>query len=64
MEGLQIGVITELNVLAEKINDNPEHIQNEKNRVYQFNIDEIGPVQLLSKMDKSKWSKVHHIIQK
>ncbi|WMX56594.1 MULTISPECIES: SCP2 sterol-binding domain-containing protein [unclassified Peribacillus] len=49
MEGLHIGVITELNKLAEKINDNPEHIQNEKNRVYQFNIDEIGPVQLLIK---------------
>ncbi|MEJ9229926.1 hypothetical protein LAV79_10600 [Peribacillus butanolivorans] len=39
MEGLQIGVTTELNELAEKIKDSPEHIQNEKNRVYQFNID-------------------------
>jgi hypothetical protein len=38
-----------LNELAEKINDNPEHMQNEKNSVYQFNIDEIGPVQLLIK---------------
>ncbi|MGE7766353.1 SCP2 sterol-binding domain-containing protein [Peribacillus sp. NPDC096540] len=44
-----MGVITELNELAGQINDNPEYIQNEKNRVYQFNIEEIGPVQLLIK---------------
>ena len=42
-----MSVIAELNELAGKINSNPEHIQNEKNRVYQFNIEEIGPVQLL-----------------
>ena len=44
-----MSVIAELNELVGKINSNPEHIQNEKNRVYQFNIEEIGPVQLLIK---------------
>lgn len=44
-----MSVIAELNEKVGKINSNPEHIQNEKNRVYQFNIDEIGPVQLLIK---------------
>ncbi|MGE7122021.1 SCP2 sterol-binding domain-containing protein [Peribacillus sp. NPDC046944] len=42
-----MSVIAELNELAGKINSNPEHIQNEENRVYQFNIEEIGPIQLL-----------------
>ena len=49
MEGSRVSVIAELNELVGKINSNPEHIQNEKNRVYQFNIEEIGPVQLLIK---------------
>lgn len=47
LEGFQMSVIAELNQLVGKINSNPEHIRNEKNRVYQFDIEEIGPVQLL-----------------
>lgn len=42
-----MGVMLELNELIGKINNNPEHIQNEKDHVYQFNIEEIGTVQLL-----------------
>ncbi|MGE7604383.1 SCP2 sterol-binding domain-containing protein [Peribacillus sp. NPDC097675] len=42
-----MSVIAELNELVGKINSNPEHIQNEKNRVYQFDIEDIGTVQLL-----------------
>ncbi|MFJ7745430.1 SCP2 sterol-binding domain-containing protein [Peribacillus sp. NPDC097295] len=42
-----MSVMLELNDLVGKINNNPEHIQHEKNRVYQFNIEDIGEVQLL-----------------
>ena len=42
-----MSVMAELNELAGKINKNPSHIQNVENKVYQFNIEGIGPVQLL-----------------
>jgi putative sterol carrier protein len=37
----------ELNQLVEKINTNPEHIQNEKNRVFQINLAENGSLQIV-----------------
>lgn len=37
----------ELNALVEKIKANPEHIQNEKDRVFQINLEESGIVQIV-----------------
>lgn len=36
-----------LQALVEKMNSNPEHIENEKDRVYQVNLEESGPLQIV-----------------
>lgn len=42
-----MSVKIELNRLVEKINANPEHIQNEKDRVFQVNLAESGSLQIV-----------------
>ena len=42
-----MSVKNELYELANKMNANPEHIQNEKDRVYQVNLEESGSVQIV-----------------
>jgi putative sterol carrier protein len=42
-----MSVKIELNQLIEKINANPEHIQNEKDRVFQVNLAESGSLQIV-----------------
>lgn len=42
----------ELNQLVDKINSNPEHIQGEKDRVFQIDLTESGSLQLVLKGDK------------
>lgn len=44
-----MSVITELEQLAEKINANPVHIENEKDRVFQINLAESGTKQIVLK---------------
>jgi putative sterol carrier protein len=44
-----MSVREELNQLVEKINVNPEHIQGEKDRVFQINLAESGSFQLILK---------------
>ncbi|RFU63262.1 SCP2 sterol-binding domain-containing protein [Bacillus sp. V59.32b] len=44
-----MGVKNELNELVSKMNANPVHIENEKDRVYQINLDESGSVQIVLK---------------
>lgn len=39
----------ELNVLVEKMNTNPVHIASEKDRVFQVNLEESGPLQIILK---------------
>jgi putative sterol carrier protein len=45
--GTYMSVKVELNQLVEKINANPEHIQNEKDRVFQINLAESGALQIV-----------------
>jgi putative sterol carrier protein len=47
--GQYMSVRSELSQLAEKMNANPEHIQNEKDRVYQVNLEESGSLQIVFK---------------
>ncbi|MEH7122454.1 SCP2 sterol-binding domain-containing protein [Bacillus sp. JJ1773] len=42
-----MSVKTELFQLAEKMNANPVHIENEKDRVFQVNLNESGTVQII-----------------
>lgn len=42
-------VKAELNSLVEKMNANPVHIQNEKDRVFQLNLEESGTLQIFIK---------------
>jgi putative sterol carrier protein len=42
-----MSVKVELNQLVEKINANPEHILNEKDRVFQINLAESGSLQII-----------------
>ncbi|MBS4192138.1 SCP2 sterol-binding domain-containing protein [Bacillus sp. FJAT-49705] len=42
----------ELFQLIEKMNANPEHIENEKDRVFQVNLDESGQLQIVIKDGK------------
>ncbi len=42
-----MSVRDELQALVEKMNSNPEHIENEKDRVYQVNLEESGPLQIV-----------------
>lgn len=42
-----MSVKDELQALVEKMNTNPEHIENEKDRVYQVNLQESGPLQIV-----------------
>ena len=44
-----MSVLTELQQLAEKMNANPEHIENEKDRVFQINLAESGTKQIVLK---------------
>lgn len=44
-----MSVTNELNELVSKMNENPEHIENEKDRVYEINLDESGPLQIVVK---------------
>lgn len=44
-----MAVKNELNELANRMNANPEHIQNEKDRVYQVNLEESGSLQIVLK---------------
>lgn len=47
-EGVLIMSVTaELNALVEKINADPTHIKAEKDRVFQVNLEESGPLQLV-----------------
>ncbi|MFE8700300.1 SCP2 sterol-binding domain-containing protein [Cytobacillus sp. FJAT-54145] len=39
----------ELNVLVEKMNNNPEHIKDEKDRVFQVDLEESGSLQIILK---------------
>lgn len=47
-----MSVKTELYQLAEKMNANPEHIQDEKDRIYQVNLKESGSFQIVLKNGK------------
>lgn len=47
-----MSVKTELNQLVEKMNENPVHIENEKDRVFQINLAESGTVQIILKEGK------------
>ncbi|MDQ0271517.1 SCP2 sterol-binding domain-containing protein [Cytobacillus purgationiresistens] len=47
-----MSVITELHQLTEKMNENPEHIENEKDRIYQIDLKESGPIQIILKEGK------------
>lgn len=40
-------VKSELDALIERMNENPEHIENEKDRTFQFNLEESGTIQIL-----------------
>ena len=42
-------VKAELHALVEKMNANPEHIKQEKDRVYQVNLEESGSLQIVFK---------------
>lgn len=42
-------VRNELNSLVEKMNVNPVHIKDEKDRVFQINLEESGPLQIILK---------------
>lgn len=42
-----MSVKVELNSLIEKMNQNPEHIQNEKDRVFQVDLEESGTLQIV-----------------
>jgi len=44
-----MSVKDELRELVEKMNANPEHIQDEKDRVYQINLKESGTLQIVLK---------------
>lgn len=47
-----MSVIQELHAFIEKINQQPEHIQNEKDRVFQFNLQPSGTYQLVLESGK------------
>lgn len=49
-----MSVKTELCQLAEKMNANPVHIESEKDRVFQVNLAESGPVQIILQDGKVK----------
>lgn len=42
-----MSVINELHELVKKINDNPEHIEGEKDRVFQVNLDSGSELQII-----------------
>ncbi|MBP2241905.1 putative sterol carrier protein [Cytobacillus eiseniae] len=44
-----MSVKMELNELVDKMNANPEHIKNEKDRVFQVNLAESGSIQIILK---------------
>ncbi|KOP71113.1 SCP2 sterol-binding domain-containing protein [Cytobacillus solani] len=44
-----MSVITELKDLAKKMNENPVHIENEKDRVFQVNLDDGSTLQIVLK---------------
>ncbi|GAB6154233.1 hypothetical protein JCM17380_29830 [Desulfosporosinus burensis] len=44
-----MSVTAELNALVEKMNANPEHIKEEKDRVFQINLEESGSLQIVLK---------------
>ena len=44
-----MNVVVELKALVEKMNLNPEHIKAEKDRVFQFNLEESGSLQIVFK---------------
>lgn len=45
--GNRMSVVAELHDLAKKMNDNPVHIQDQKNRVFQVELDESGTIQMI-----------------
>lgn len=45
--GYRMSVVAELHELAKKMNDNPVHIQDQKNRVFQVELDESGTIQMI-----------------
>lgn len=47
--GKRMSVITELKELAEKMNNDPVHIEDEKDRVFQVNLEEAGTLQIVLK---------------
>ncbi|RBP93116.1 putative sterol carrier protein [Cytobacillus firmus] len=47
-----MAVKDELNQLADKMNADPVHIKDEKNRVFQVDLEESGPIQILLKEGK------------
>ena len=47
--GNEVSVKTELKDLAEKMNANPVHIESEKDRVFQVNLEESGTLQIVLK---------------
>lgn len=47
--GNRMSVITELKDLAEKMNENSVHIEGEKDRVFQVNLEEAGTLQIVLK---------------
>ncbi|HYK74060.1 MAG TPA: SCP2 sterol-binding domain-containing protein [Pseudoneobacillus sp.] len=49
-----MSVKTELQQIVEKMNTNPEHIQDEKNRVFQVNLEESGQLQIVLQDGKVK----------
>ncbi|QVY62284.1 SCP2 sterol-binding domain-containing protein [Cytobacillus gottheilii] len=42
-----MSVIAELNELVSKMNEHPKFIQDEKNRIFQVNLAEYGPLQII-----------------
>ena len=47
-----MSVLVELHNLIEKMNGNPEHIKEEKDRVFQIILEEYGPLQIVLKNGK------------
>ncbi|MFC0559647.1 SCP2 sterol-binding domain-containing protein [Halalkalibacter alkalisediminis] len=41
-----MNALTELKSFIEKVNKNPEHIENEKDRVFQFDLTDAGSIQI------------------
>lgn len=44
-----MSAVAEMQQMAKKMNENPEHIKDQKDRVFQVNLEESGPIQIILK---------------